>query len=176
MHMRSDLRAASAAGVVVVLVGGVLAWSAWPTLRPARRVTVEAAIPVSGEPVVTPSGAIGPTIQAPGWVEPEPDLVACTALADGVVRELLVLEGDHVESGQIVARLVDDDARLAHDRAVAMLALAEASLESARAEVVEGLAAGDRVVTGGLLKVQDGAPVQVVPAPPAPAASGARQG
>lgn len=48
--------------------------------------------------------------------------------------------------------------------------------QPARVEVMEGLAAGDRVVTGGLLKIQDGAPVQVVPAPPTPAASGARQG
>ncbi|WP_374449803.1 efflux RND transporter periplasmic adaptor subunit [Stella sp.] len=39
--------------------------------------------------------------------------------------------------------------------------------QPARAEVVEGLTPGDVVVTGGLLKVQDGLPVQVVPAPPA---------
>ncbi|MGE0718850.1 MAG: efflux RND transporter periplasmic adaptor subunit [Alphaproteobacteria bacterium] len=38
----------------------------------------------------------------------------------------------------------------------------------AKAEVVEGLAKGDVVVTAGLLKIRDGAPVQVVPAPPPP--------
>jgi membrane fusion protein (multidrug efflux system) len=40
--------------------------------------------------------------------------------------------------------------------------------KGATAEIVEGLAAGDVVVTGGLLKVQDGMPVQVVPPPPPP--------
>ncbi|MBI3708370.1 MAG: efflux RND transporter periplasmic adaptor subunit [Proteobacteria bacterium] len=38
------------------------------------------------------------------------------------------------------------------------------------AEVLEGLAAGDVVITGGLLKVRDGMPVQVVPAAPPPPA------
>ncbi|MGE0723211.1 MAG: efflux RND transporter periplasmic adaptor subunit [Alphaproteobacteria bacterium] len=48
------------------------------------------------------------------------------------------------------------------------------------AEIVEGLAKGDRVVTGGLLKIRDGAPIQVLPAAPpkatgeAPAAAAAR--
>ncbi|MCC7272178.1 MAG: efflux RND transporter periplasmic adaptor subunit [Alphaproteobacteria bacterium] len=35
-----------------------------------------------------------------------------------------------------------------------------------KAEVTEGLAKGDVVVTAGLLKIRDGAPVQVVPSPP----------
>jgi membrane fusion protein (multidrug efflux system) len=36
------------------------------------------------------------------------------------------------------------------------------------AEVVEGLKAGDVVVTAGLLKIRDGAPVQIMPPPGAP--------
>ena len=43
--------------------------------------------------------------------------------------------------------------------------------KGATAEITEGLAAGDVVVTGGLLKVQDGMPVQIVPAPPPPGSS-----
>lgn len=68
----------------------------------------------------------GTTVQAPGWLEADPFYVACTALADGLVREMLVLEGERVERGQVVARLVDDDAKLA-------VAQARAALESARA-------------------------------------------
>jgi membrane fusion protein (multidrug efflux system) len=50
--------------------------------------------------------------------------------------------------------------------------------QKALAEIVEGLAAGDTVVTGGLLKVQDGMPVQGVPTPPPAGAAppAARQG
>lgn len=43
--------------------------------------------------------------------------------------------------------------------------------KGATAEIIDGLAAGDVVVTGGLLKVQDGMPVQIVPAPPPPGSS-----
>jgi hypothetical protein len=43
-------------------------------------------------------------------------------------------------------------------------------------EVREGLAPGDMVVTGGLLKIRDGVPVQPQPAPAAvpPTAEGAK--
>lgn len=66
--------------------------------------------------------------QAPGWIEPSPHAIGVPALAEGIVREVLVLEGDQVDAGQIVARLVDDDARLALRRA-------EAELEERRSEV-----------------------------------------
>lgn len=41
-------------------------------------------------------------------------------------------------------------------------------------EVVEGLAAGDTVITAGVLKVRDGMPVQAMPQPPIAAAPAAR--
>lgn len=50
--------------------------------------------------------------QAPGWVEPAPYAVNVPALAEGVIAAVLVLEGDRVEAGQVVARMIDDDARL----------------------------------------------------------------
>ena len=42
-------------------------------------------------------------------------------------------------------------------------------------EILQGLAPGDSVVTAGLLKVQDGMPVQVMPSGPPPAAQGVPQ-
>ncbi|MCY3002813.1 MAG: efflux RND transporter periplasmic adaptor subunit [Planctomycetota bacterium] len=72
--------------------------------------------------------------QAAGWIEPDPFATEVTALAPGVVREMLVQESDKVEAGQVVARLVERDAELACDAAEAMLAEANADLARARAE------------------------------------------
>lgn len=125
--------------LVALAVLGLLGWSAWPVLRPARHVTVvQAVFDRSGS--TQPEAAAGaaarevPTVQAPGWLEAEPFHVACTALADGVIESIEVLEGDRVERGAVVARLVADDARLGLRRAEAELATAEAALAMARAE------------------------------------------
>jgi HlyD family secretion protein len=72
-------------------------------------------------------------VQAPGWVEADPYAVSVPALTPGVVREVLVLEGQRVEKGQVVAVLVDDDAKLAQKRSRAELEVMEAELEAARA-------------------------------------------
>jgi HlyD family secretion protein len=76
-----------------------------------------------------------PLFQAAGWIEPDPFPIEVTALAPGVVRELLVQQSDKVEAGQVVARLVERDAQLACDGAEAMLAESEAEVERAEAEL-----------------------------------------
>ena len=130
--------------LVVALTVGLIAWSAWPQLRPARVVEVGQAIFV--RPAANPSGDAEATrlaaadgrditVQAPGWLEAEPYLVACAALADGTVAAMDVLEGDRVEAGQIVARLVPEDAELRLARADAALARAQAVREELRAEL-----------------------------------------
>ncbi len=43
-------------------------------------------------------------------------------------------------------------------------------------EIIEGLAAGDVVVTAGLLKIRDGMPVQILPSGPPAVAEGAARG
>jgi len=85
------------------------------------------------------SGAV--TVQAAGWVEADPYKTYVTALTDGIVREVLVLEGEPVKQGQVVVRLVDEDARLAVQRAhdkvkelEATLALEQAELTAATTE------------------------------------------
>src|SRR5262249_37142620 len=67
------------------------------------------------------------------WVEPRPTPVLVTALAEGVVQRLLVVEGQEVKAGEPVARLIDADARLALQAAEADLQLREAELTRARA-------------------------------------------
>ncbi len=51
--------------------------------------------------------------QASGWIEPDPLPIKATALIDGVIDEVHVLEGQLVKKGETLATLVDDDARLA---------------------------------------------------------------
>lgn len=143
---------------VLLSTGGLLAYAARDALQPRLEVYVAAAIPKEGsarvqptddeEPTpastVTPADAqLGPVaVQAPGWIEPAPYAVSVPALAEGVVTEVLVLEGERVEAGQVIARLIDDDARLllrAADATVAErnsdVARARAALETAESQV-----------------------------------------
>ena len=50
--------------------------------------------------------------QASGWIEPDPLPIKATALIDGVINEVHVLEGQLVKKGETLATLVDADARL----------------------------------------------------------------
>ena len=116
-------------GALIVGFRGVMAWSARDSLLPAQGVTVMPVI--FSESAVQTEGA--PLFKAAGWVEPRPTTVQATALAEGVVERLLVIEGQRVEEGQEVARLIDRDAELALAESKADLALKRAELQSAQA-------------------------------------------
>jgi len=129
--------------VVVASAGALLAWASWRAWAPLPAVDATAVIvrPVALQSAASDAGsapgspartvgattATGPVVQAPGWIEPAPFPVTASALVPGIVREVLVLEGDRVESGQVVARLVDDQFRI-------MLARADAELRMRQAE------------------------------------------
>jgi RND family efflux transporter MFP subunit len=119
-----------------VLPGGILlgfallaGWAARASFLPSRAVTVM--------PVLTTHAAIEaegtPLFQAAGWVEPRPTPTLVSALAEGVVERLLVVEGQEVKAGQTVATLIDTDTRLALCAAEADLKLRRAEAESAKA-------------------------------------------
>lgn len=110
---------------------GMLAWAARDRLLPSRPVTVVPVVVTRAE--VQQAGT--PLFQAAGWVEPRPTPVLVSALAEGVIQELLVVAGQEVEAGQPVAQLIDTDARLAVQRAEAELALRQAERDSAEAEL-----------------------------------------
>ncbi len=154
--------------LVALATGALLAWSAWPALSPTRVVTVTQAVFVRGEEAATidvarqsadePEPDSGParssrfasrsgeTVQAAGWLEAEPYWVAATALADGVIETVEVLEGDQVEKGQVVATLVAEDAELRAAKAEASLEIARANLALAEAELTAAQEAWEEFV------------------------------
>lgn len=121
---------------IIATTCGLLAYSARRMLTPAIDVTVAPAVPVlsGGEPAVDGDSAAPAAVtwvQAPGWIEPSPFAVHVPALVEGVVSEVLVLEGQRVRAGEVVVTLVDADARLAVRRAEAARQEAEAAVAEA---------------------------------------------
>lgn len=130
---------------IVTTALGLLAYSGRESLRPAIHVNVVPAVAApdrnDGSPPATREIEI---VQAPGWIEADPYSTWVPALVPGVVKEILFLEGEPVAAGAVVARLVDDDARLTLRRAeaqrtqaIAAQATAEAKARSAQAQALE---------------------------------------
>lgn len=118
-------------GAVLAGFAALLAIAAGERLLPRRPVTVVPVVVTRAE--VRQEGT--PLFQAAGWVEPRPTPIDVPALTEGFVKELLVVEGQEVEAGEPVARLIDVDARLALRGAETSLKLQRAELERAEAEL-----------------------------------------
>lgn len=106
---------------------------------PAKQVDVESVvtIPQSGNESATAVSM--PTdnpfdapmlFQASGWIEPDPLPIKATALLSGVVDSVKVLEGETVTKGQVLATLIDDDAKLNLRSAQSRLASLKAQTEA----------------------------------------------
>ena len=117
-------------GLILLAMLSILAYAARDAVFPATAVRV---VPVVVKTVNDPSVG-GVIAQAPGWVEPDPYPLAVSALTDGIVKDVLVLEGDPVKAGDVVARMVDDEARLAVDRIRGQCEQAQAELKAAQRE------------------------------------------
>src|SRR5688572_31558437 len=133
-------------GLLAVLAV-LLSYTARDALMPATAVEV---VPVVVKSTTESSSAS--VVQAPGWVEADPYPIGVAALTDGVVKEVLVLEGQPVKAGDVVVRLVDDDAKLELARAEAELADKQAALAAAQrqwdnpVERTRALQAGEAMV------------------------------
>jgi RND family efflux transporter MFP subunit len=149
-------------GLILAIAVALLLVTSARTLLPATPVRV---VPVIVKVVEGAAGSV--TVQAPGWIEPDPHPHYVAALADGVVEELLVLDGDRVEPDQIVARLVNDDAQLTLRRADAELRqrrsgvlAAHANLVAARAQLehlvepTRAVATGEAAVAGARAEIE----------------------
>ncbi|MCC7425186.1 MAG: efflux RND transporter periplasmic adaptor subunit [Planctomycetaceae bacterium] len=75
-----------------------------------------------------------PLFQAAGWIEPRPRPILVTALAEGVLEDVFVIEGQDVEAGAKIATLIDTDVRLAAEQAAADRDIRQSEVDSARAE------------------------------------------
>lgn len=117
----------------------LVAYAARESLSPPRPVTI---IPIIGSQVSSDQVADTPLFRAAGWAEARPTLTVVTALAEGVVEDLLVVEGQEVKQGQVVARLVAVDARLSLESAEADVELRDSEAASARTTLT---AARDRL-------------------------------
>lgn len=82
-----------------------------PTVEVARVLTTT---PAAGEATPSVSSTAGAMLfQASGWIEPDPLPIKATALIDGVIDQVHVLEGRKVAKGEALVSFIEDDARLA---------------------------------------------------------------
>lgn len=134
--------------VVVLAILALVGYAMRDQVFPATEVSVVRATAITGlsANVAADDGTIGSSgpprvvAQAPGWVEPDPYPIYVTALADGVVRQVHVLEGEPVKAEQVLVQLVDDDAKLALRQARADLTRQQAVLTAARTDLNEPIA------------------------------------
>ncbi|MFA9478144.1 efflux RND transporter periplasmic adaptor subunit [Phycisphaerales bacterium AB-hyl4] len=136
---------------MLLLLGLGLGYAARDALRPTLAVEVVPAVVRDVTVEQRSGGGGGVVVQAPGWVEPEPYATRVAALRDGIVAEVLAMEGEQLEAGQVVARLVDDDARIALTRAEADVAQAEAKLQAAQLALGASTSTAQPPATGSAL-------------------------
>ena len=110
--------------LIIVIVTGFLFMQGQGASRKAEAEKADA------ERVESPYAAI-----ANGRVDVEGGLIQVAARRGGIVREVLVQEGDTVTAGQILARQEDDEPRLALQTAAADLAAAEAQLRLIQVDI-----------------------------------------
>ncbi len=108
---------------VVVLLAGAGGWFAL-----ARSTTVQTAAAVA----VTAGGGASAVLQATGYVTARRQATVSTQIT-GTLTEVLIEEGDHVQKGQVIARLEDSGLR-------ASLNVAQANLLSAQAQIAQAQA------------------------------------
>ncbi len=135
--------------LVLLATLALIAYAMRDVIAPAVEVEVVRARAIGGQstPRATEQSntlsAPAPTAvvaQAPGWVEPDPYPIYATALTNGIVDKVHVLEGDAVKAGDLLVEMVDDDAALALDNAVAEMEGLVAEMTAAEAELKEPIA------------------------------------
>jgi HlyD family secretion protein len=120
--------------LLVAALCGVAAWRIWAVQEP--------------EPVAAP--ATSPyAAAANGKVDIEGGMIQVAARRAGIIRDVLVTEGDNVVRGQVLARQEDEELRLAANRASA--ALGEARARISALEVAVSIAKRERERLQGLV-------------------------
>ena len=139
--------------LVALVVGGGLFMSSQAKVKKAKEAEAAAQVKPS------PYAAI-----ASGKADVEGGIIQVAARRAGVIRDVLAQEGDDVAKGQVLARLEDDEPRLASERASAevrqaraALALLQVQLSAAQREErrLEGLAPSNFVAAQKLDQARD---------------------
>ncbi len=93
--------------------------------------------------------------QASGWIEPDPLPIKATALVNGVIKSVAVLEGEAVTQGQLLAELISEDFELDLETAQSDLSALQAggkahesAIDAAQARIVTL----DKLVEAGRMK------------------------
>ena len=136
------------AGVVAVLLAAAGGWWLWMA-RPVVVQTATATAPAGG-------GAAGAVLQATGYVTPRRRATVSTQIT-GTLTQVLIEEGDHVEKGQVLARLEDSALRAGLGAARANLASAKAQVATAQAQLAQAQADARRqeeLVASGMVTKQ----------------------
>jgi len=113
-------------GLVLIIVA-VIGFNVFQKSAAAKKAETEQAATAK---VVSPYAAI-----ANGKVDVEGGIIQIAARRGGIVRDVLVQEGDRVAAGQILARQEDDEARLAVQSAQAQLAQAQSQLAAIQVDI-----------------------------------------
>lgn len=145
--------------ILLLCTLGLVVWLSLGRLMPAREAIVETVLSVEGEGA-EPTVAGRPTaanpfegsvlFQASGWVEADPFVHKATALFPGVVEDVYFLEGQAVQEGDVIARLIDEDAEInranaesAHRSALSRVDVAKAELLVAEARLTRSERSGE---------------------------------
>jgi len=120
--------------LVIVLVVGFLMFKNAGAAKAAK------AEQEKSQKVESPYAAI-----ANGKVDVEGGIISVAARRGGIIKDVLVQEGDRVVVGQILARQEDDEARLAVQSARAAVAQAESQLASLRVDIATAQREHDRL-------------------------------
>jgi RND family efflux transporter MFP subunit len=138
--------------LVAVLVVALLSGAAWWFLGGARPMAVQTAIataPGAG-------GAAGAILQATGYITARRQATVSTQIT-GTLTHVLIEEGDHVQKGQIIARLEDSGLRASLGVANANVMTAQAQVTTAQAQLAQAQADSRRqesLVSSGMATQQ----------------------
>ena len=136
--------------VAAVLVVVLLAAAAW-WLMGARPVAVQTVTAVAPG-----GGAAGAVLQATGYITARRQATVSTQIT-GTLTQVLIEEGDHVEKGQVIARLEDSGLRASLDVANANVMTAQAQVATAQAQLAQAEADSRRqesLVSSGMATKQ----------------------
>ena len=137
--------------VAVLVVVALLAGAAWWVfgVQPVAVQTTIAVAPGAG-------GSANAVLQATGYITARRQATVSTQIT-GTLTQVLIEEGDHVQKGQIIARLEDSGLRAGLDVANANVQTAQAQIATAQAQLAQSEADSKRqesLVSSGMATQQ----------------------